>query len=458
MRIRYDRISICIIAVAAVALMVVQFLDPFMWFDETGQFFMGLGLNHYSDPFSVRGTLHDVIVNNSIYNLDPGGFSVLTFFWTYISTSVYFLRVLPLLFFIASAYFLYKILTLVEVQKNYLPVFLGIYVIFGCVFFLVSEFRAYSMEMCGTLATLWLFMKYSEDFTYRRLLILSLVASFFCTSRYSFLMVAFVLAIFVLVVLFRKESFWKFFTKALVFGTPLLATVLLIYLFMTRVQGSGNLVYVGYIGSNISLLWSPLSLLFYLNIVLFAVCWKREKKAPVFLVYALSVSLLFFVLSVCSLFPWDIKRIVSVTLLNVLSLLWYVDHYTKGYAEKKWGIYSMDCLIVLISIFLCYKFTHRKIDDVAREFEALDMSKYESVYIPYTNIPDVRYQYEFGRLRDRVAQDGYPDKFVFEVTPERLLTPADVECDLYFHLDSQFSDGFVLEDNCRYSFRKVAVE
>lgn len=464
MKITLDKILALIVAAAALSLCAFQFLDPFLWFDESGQFFIGLGLNHYSDPFLTRGTLYDVIVNNRFYNLDPGGFSIMVYFWTLFSTSVYFLRVLPLLFFLASVYFLYRILTHEKVSSSYVTVFLGAYVVFAGLFFLIAEFRAYSMEICGTLMTLWLYLKYSDKLDYRRLLTISLVACFFCISRYSFIMVAFCLALFIIFDLFRKETFGRFIAKSAVFGTPLLVTVLLIFFFMTRLQDSGTLNYVGYIGKNPRLLLlSPLTLLFYLNIILFALRYRKEKKVPFILVYALGVSSVFFILSICSLFPWDLKRAASVTLLNLLSLMIHFTYFAGELAERKWVIYPLDGLVVLCSLFLCYRTTHREFVDISKEFEALDLSKYEKVYVAYTSIPDIKYQYEFGRLRDRVAEDGYPEKFVFQARSyqladgefrEHLLAPEEAECDLYFHLDARQLNGFKAEKNCTYSFVK----
>ena len=437
-----NKISAWVIAVAAVVLCAFQFFDPYLWFDESGQFFLGMGLNHYDEPFSARGGLHDVLVNNRAFNLDPGGFSFLVYGWTFLSTSVYFLRLLPLLFFAASVWLLYRILDHTGVCGNYRPVCLGIYVIFGSVFSLITEFRAYPMELCGTLMTLWLYLKYADDLSYKHLLLLSLVMGFFCTSRYSFILVAFVLAVVVLYSLYRKESFRQFIPKALVFGLPLLAVVAGIYLAMTRQQDSETLDYVGYIGRNLLLLASPLSLLFYANIVLWVIRYRRDREVPFVLTYTLLVSALFFVLSLCSLFPWDLKRTVSVTLLNLVSLLVHFDGIARPWARKPWAVLSMEAAVVLCMVFLCYKTSHRGIDQVAKDFEALDMDLYERVYIPYDIMPDVKYQYEFGRLRSRVEEDGYPDKFVFEVHLTRigdtfetqLLKPEEVDCDLYFNI------------------------
>ena len=133
----------------------------------------------------------------------------------------------------------------------------------------------------------------------------------------------------------------------------------------------------------------------------------------------------------------------------------------KGTAWEKYVVPSFVTILAAGSLLLCYKLMHRGIDEVAREFEALDKSSYERIFVSYDVQPDVKYQYEFGRLRDEAATDGYPEKFVFQVKQttgidgsfdNHLFEPVDADCDLYFHIPPQ--EGFVCEEGCRYSFRK----
>ena len=81
-------------------------LEPYMWHDESGQFFMSLGLNHFSPPNESPGSFLDVIKNNNNYNLDPGGFTVLLYLWMKISTNYIWIRLLPFLFFLSSIFLL----------------------------------------------------------------------------------------------------------------------------------------------------------------------------------------------------------------------------------------------------------------------------------------------------------------------------------------------------------------
>ena len=89
-----------IVCVAVIAVFSYNALrNPWLWFDESGQFWISKGLNHYSEVYAASGGLSDVIENNRHYNLDPGGFSVLLYFWLLINdSSTFFLRLLPYLF------------------------------------------------------------------------------------------------------------------------------------------------------------------------------------------------------------------------------------------------------------------------------------------------------------------------------------------------------------------------
>lgn len=139
------------------------FSDRYLWYDESGQFFISMGLNHFSPPFSHRGTLADVLVNNTRLNLDPGGFSILLYFWTFFAQDVLFLRILPYLFYLAGAFFVFKI------SRKYLNS-LALSVIVTSAWFILPavsqqavELRAYTMEMFGTIFSVWYCITYKKE-------------------------------------------------------------------------------------------------------------------------------------------------------------------------------------------------------------------------------------------------------------------------------------------------------
>ena len=78
--------------------------SPYLWYDEAGQFFISKGLNHDSNPLEKGGDFSSVLTNNALYNMDPGGFSILLHFWAKISNYHIWLRLLPFIFFIGSIF------------------------------------------------------------------------------------------------------------------------------------------------------------------------------------------------------------------------------------------------------------------------------------------------------------------------------------------------------------------
>ena len=140
-----------IVCVAVIAVFSYNALrNPWLWFDESGQFWISKGLNHYSEVYAASGGLSDVIENNRHYNLDPGGFSVLLYFWLLINdSSTLFLRLLPYLFFLgfASVVFLYTYKSSKNIlEAAFLTTLLFLWEVTANE---MGEVRGYTMEMCG---------------------------------------------------------------------------------------------------------------------------------------------------------------------------------------------------------------------------------------------------------------------------------------------------------------------
>jgi hypothetical protein len=162
--------------------------DANFWFDESGQFWMAKGLNHFSPPLSAEGSLYQVMANNRQYNLDPGGFTLLLHYWSGFSCDPAWLRTLPFLFLILTFYFL--LLTVYELSGAVLPALAAAAIIpwlFPMILGYGFELRPYSMEVAGIFASLFLLVRTVHRPTRANLTVLGLVCSFFLTSRYSFI-------------------------------------------------------------------------------------------------------------------------------------------------------------------------------------------------------------------------------------------------------------------------------
>lgn len=248
--------------------------SSFLWFDEAGQFWIAKGLNHDSDPMSPVGNVIDVIRNNRDYNLDPGGFGVLLHFWSMISNGHIWLRTLPFLFFIGT------ILSFVHLsyrwtKNKYIAVLMGFVPVFtNMIMREMFNIRAYSMEIMGVVVAVIAIDYIKEKVTPKRLLQFSLLISLFMTSRYSYIIVAFVASTYILWLIYKTdESNNKKLLMAGVYALPLLVTLTCIYFMALRYQNSGleGLSYVDcYVRSNPSILLknSNLLLLFNLGLIM----------------------------------------------------------------------------------------------------------------------------------------------------------------------------------------------
>ena len=80
--------------------------SPNFWFDESGQFWLALGQNHFSAANTVAQSIKEAWNNSKSFNLDPGGFTLLLrgLIYSFENTSPLILRSLPFFFTIALCF------------------------------------------------------------------------------------------------------------------------------------------------------------------------------------------------------------------------------------------------------------------------------------------------------------------------------------------------------------------
>ena len=245
----------------------------------------------------------DVLVNNTRTNLDPGGFSILLYFWTFFAQDVLFLRILPYLFYLAGAFFVFKI------SRKYLNS-LALSVIVTSTWFILPavsqqavELRAYTMEMFGTIFSVWYCITYKKELNeYSKLLLLSVFMAIFCTSRYGFILVAFAVSLWVMYVLFKGKKSWDdFFERMIFYSLPLLIMLILIYQYSLRFQDlrlGFHLWYVEYLSDGVRVFFKPISLIFYVVVAIALVKRIKKRELSDFHVITLIVAFTFFIASI----------------------------------------------------------------------------------------------------------------------------------------------------------------
>ncbi len=160
------------------------------WYDESMQFWMSLGLDGFGPPHTTPGGFRDVIRNNAIANLDPGGFTIILWLWLKLATGEIWQRALPFIFFLfGMACFGWLGWTrrrsiLFAIFSSLIP---------ACdplVLDYATEVRAYSMEFAGIALGCVLLDKLTFQREILPALFTGIVFALFLGSRYSFALFA----------------------------------------------------------------------------------------------------------------------------------------------------------------------------------------------------------------------------------------------------------------------------
>ncbi len=415
--------------------------NPWLWFDEAGQFWMSKGLNHQSAPNSGQQGLWQVIVNNRHHNMDPGGYSVLLYFWLMISNHYVFVRFFSLLFFIGFAICFYKYLSIYTKNTFFSFICAVLLFVFPLTMSRMVEVRAYTMEMMGILWAMLLLHKCkNSNYSPKSLLFLSLSMAFFCTSRYEYVAFAFVIGVYTFInILKTKSLIWK---KLVAFCLPLLFGVLVIIAIMLQYQNPSlrKMEYLKYLSDSPSLFFERYFLLYLLNTVIVLVSYFKNRRITQLQTVSLMVSTMFVILSLLGKYPWDNIRTISVAIVLYLNLANEVYQHVN--------LKKMSFLNDYIKIFLVMVIWHFHYGVIAfpggshkEEYESLkfavNQKESKVIYLDYWFAPSVKYAYEYGAEKDRVKIDNYPDSFRFQYlydrqTGKRISTmPKQIEADYY---------------------------
>lgn len=394
-------------------------MDPYLWFDEAGQFWIAKGLNHDSPPMAFEGNVFDVIENNHSYNLDPGGYGLILHFWSMISNHYIWLRSLSFLFFLS---FVFCLIFYVgkKTQNNTIALLSGFIPFLFPVFFSEAfEIRAYSMEALGCILGLVCLDRLVESLTNKKLIIMSLLLCIFITSRYSFIVVAFIISLYVIYLIFRaKESikirlfFWA------IYSLPILFTLVIIYFFSYQYQNStsGTFFYMKYLSDNPKMLLWDTGLPFVLNIFVLIIFYVNHKqkhiaKYKVLLLVTIAVNLLFIILSFLGLHPWtpNYKHCMSMIILVMICNIILFSEICSLF-EKHMQYIPVSVLFIIIIMF-CGNYSNVKAvkgineKSVTDELKEMDLSDMKNIYCDRWESPCIRYQYEYGYLKDKKNND-----------------------------------------------------
>lgn len=391
--------------------------DPNFWFDESGQFWMSKGLNHYSLPFEQTGNLLAVVSNNATYNLDPGGFSILLHYWTMISNTPSFLRLLPLIFYILSMVFVSK-LCLHWFPKNFLSNYGGLILLFSKLLkHYAFELRPYSMEMFTAVLSLYFCYKISlilNDKKYALLAGLSL--ALLLTSRYPGFITVGVLVCLTLFDLIQQGVNKNKIKNFLYFILPISISSFIVYFFMLRKQNPGinSPAYTNHLmlktGNIGEILFSRPSLVVYFPFILLVLLFFLTSKNGFFIrfekfiKYTIILNVVFFGLSISGKHPWAFNSRWDITThtiltLSLIPLLFAVMNIGYRFSDnRKFANLLFSMGIIITTAIWAYYYQFSSNDSVYENFINCSVSGDEIILANINASPTIRYLFEYGPL------------------------------------------------------------
>lgn len=396
---------------------------PSFWYDESGQFWIAKGLNHFSQTFSESAGINEVLKNNIKFNLDPGGFSVILHFWTMISNNHIFLRLLPFTFFIVAMLILVR-LSLEWSPRNPLA-YLGGFILLQSMLLsqYAFELRPYSMEMLAVIASLYFCYRIDNIFNnYRYALFSGIFLAILLSSRYSALFAISSLLVVVFYNFFFKKEYKKNIMSLIIFIVPITVSAILIYILTLRYQNPTGVppIYVNDLmmsGGNISnillnkasllVLFPFLSLVFLYIISIKSIYFKRIiNPYKAYMTYAFILNSIFIVLSYLGKYPWAINSRWDISTHAIFVIAWLPIIFiaTNFLYDKKHFLfkYSGIFIVLIFSLYFFDKassFKYSALDSIYYNFTSNNVSINSNILTNAGATPSVKYLFEYGSLK-----------------------------------------------------------
>jgi hypothetical protein len=407
----------------------MNLFTPYLSYDEAGQFWIAKGLNHDSAPLTPEKGILEVIENNKYYNLDPGGFGILLHYWTFISNHHVWLRMLPFFFFTGVVVsFIY--LSFLWTKNINIAILMGFIPILSYkILYMAFEIRAYSMECLGTVFGIIALEKLSQQLSNNKLLLYSCLFSFFITSRYSEVLIVFIVSLCVVYLIINsKATIRQKSVSIAIYSLPLLITVFYIYLFALIFQNKDvvELYYLSYLSNDQSILIELPNFLSIFAILTLLVLLFKKDKYPLIKKYQYLISvtvlsnLLFVFLSILGKHPWSLSgyRCISLLILFTLCFVAFFGEIIRRVIEDSnvFSLYLFSSVIMFvfyISYDNLFVRSEYRYNEFYYNYSKLDLKKYNSIMVEYIEAPAIKYLYEYGKFKTKKT-GVYPDKFSFQ--------------------------------------------
>jgi hypothetical protein len=331
--------------------------NNFFWLDESGQIWMAQGQNHFSPQGSPTRGFQAIMENNSNYNLDPGGFTLLLRVWISMTGfETFTIRLLPYSFYLLTILILALSVQRFIIDKRLSKLLLLL--LFGVsstpmVTYYAFEVRGYSLSLFLTTLNFYLLARFLKSNGNLQFLLLSTSLLATLTIRYT--SIAYVISI-VLTICYI-EMYSKSYKRVISLSVVifLLSLYILKSQVLTQLLGQGDtyldihllsrfenwpeILYSNFFGFP-GFLRSLVLLLAVLQIRRTAlVCegFRQRNLAVVFSVTVLVLTTLQILLSVAGYLPWHSSTRWSIEDLSfsVVLLIQLSSILKKSFFEKQ---------------------------------------------------------------------------------------------------------------------------
>ena len=410
------KITILTTIVLILIVLSLNLTYPFLWFDEAVSFWIAKGVKIDAEPFTIFGGLKEMIYFNRYYNLDPGGFSFILYFWTKFSENHIFLRFLPFILYVMSFILCFKIIKNILIHKS-----LALFISCGFLFFSnyycsAFELRAYSFELFSTLLCILSIQSLDINTTFKFKISHSIMIALFMTGRYPSIIISFIS----LVIIFyssvpNNKKPIENIKFLLVLFIPFIIITTIIYFIFYRYQKefSHQLPYLNYLNNDVLYLLSPINLFFVISLIFISIYYLKQRNK--LLLFSLIVNLFFIFLSIIGKYPYDPSstRCNFITLSIFISLIIILKKPLVNLFEIS---YIKICLSFSL-FYLTYTFLSvflPRFDKPAELYSvlnSLDFNRKPKIYVDRWSNPSLRYLYEYGNLSHKRIKHFYPKNF-----------------------------------------------
>ncbi len=431
-----------------------------IWYDEAQQFWMSIGGNGHAKPNTPVAGLPEVIYQNQVANMDPGGYTLIMHFWMQVSTDLSWLRFFSYCWFVLGVACL-GFLGWEWTRSWHVALFASSVILFSeSILYFCTEVRPYSMEFAGVALISLMLVRWVELPSYGRLLALSLTSCIFLTSRYSiaFVVIAATFCVLLNITVFQAGKSWPWKVRQLavfLFPPMLMSAAILDLTLLDQIRMRGGLSTSGMLApdyvadfvlkgksmsSALSLISSNFSNPFTYPILLGSlvmllpsrVSWIGNNFASdkcSLIIYQLGMmTLLVSVLgSMLGIYPWNINVKWSLYLIPVSSIVLVrlvADVYQGTRLKEKdtanSGPRSIPGLIGIVSIIIAVAGSinaatyHRdpiyiNLGPIATYLSGVPLED-DSVYVEPYEYVSIRYMHEYGPY---TGDPRYPDQYRF---------------------------------------------